>query len=299
MEDSWLNVCCRVREADVEQLEEIFERAGALAITSQGAEADSLVVDTLDGEHRLWSVCEVTGLFRLGSELDGLEREFALSGIHPLELHTETLHQENWHESWRDQFHAQQFGKRIWVCPTWEEPPLSADLVVRIDPGMAFGTGNHETTGLCMEWLATSDDVRGAKLLDYGCGSGILALAAARLGALEVAAVDIDEQAIEVARANAQLNQITAIRFGEPTSLGDTCFNVLVANILLEPLVDLVDKFHALVAPDGQIVLSGILREQVEPLLATYAPAFRIDTVRHLGEWALVAGRRRPCAIAK
>jgi ribosomal protein L11 methyltransferase len=292
MADSWLTVRCRVAETDVEKVEGVLELAGAAAITCQGSEADAAVFDTLDGEYPLWPVCEITGLFDLDTELGGLQDDLSACGIPPHHLQIETLHEENWHESWRDQFSAQQFGGRIWVCPTWTEPPVGEDFIVRIDPGMAFGTGNHETTALCLEWLATNDHVCGARVLDYGCGSGILALAAARLGASEVAAVDIDPQAINVACANAELNQIRDITFTQPGSVHDRCFDIIVANILLEPLTQLAETFTALIAPGGQIVLSGILREQVEPLLACYTAGFKIDTVQHLGDWALVAGRR-------
>ncbi len=291
MTDSWLSVRCIVREADAQRTEAILENSGSLAITVEGGQSDTLIVDTLDGENRLWPVCEITGLFDLGANVTDVEHRLCAAEINFSNFQVSTLQEKPWHESWRAQFNAQQYGGRLWVGPTWEEPPADQHRVVRIDPGMAFGTGNHETTALCLQWLANTRSVSGSNVLDYGCGSGILAMAAARLDASSVTAVDIDPQAIDVATANAALNNISNVEFGLPTSVGDQRFDIIIANILLEPLSELAQTFCELLRPGGQIVLSGILSNQVEQLLASYTSAFTIDTVRESGEWALVAGR--------
>ena len=273
-------------------VETCLEEAGAQSITCMAAASDLLIVDTLDGTRGLWPVCDVSGLFDPAPDLADLEARFSACAVIPLRAWSTTLRERNWHESWRDQFHPQLFAERLWVCPTWHKAPDGADLVVRIDPGMAFGTGSHATTALCLEWLAGSDLVAGTKVLDYGCGSGILAIAAAKLGAAEVTAVDIDPAALRVCRDNAKLNGLTEIVIMEPESLGQQRFDVVVANILLEPLTELVARFNGLLNPGGNIVLSGILREQAARLLAAYACAFKMQTQREQGEWTLIAGVR-------
>ena len=170
------------------------------------------------------------------------------------------------------------------------KPPASAKFVVRIDPGMAFGTGRHATTAMCLEWLSASDALAGAKVLDYGCGSGILAIAAAKLGAAAVVAVDIDPSALCVCRDNVELNSLEQIVVADPAILGEQRFDLIVANILLNPLNALAGQFAALLAPGGRIVLSGILRAQAGRLLAAYSSKFKIRTRRQLEEWALLAG---------
>ncbi len=273
-------------------VEGCLEEAGAQAITCRAAEGDPMIVDTLDGTRGLWPVCDVSGLFDPDLDLADLEGRFSANAVIPLRAWTTTLRERNWHESWRGQFNPQLFADRLWVCPTWRKVPHDADLVIRIDPGMAFGTGNHATTALCLEWLAGSNFVAGAKVLDYGCGSGILAIAAAKLGAAEVTAVDIDPAALRVCRDNVKLNGLSEILITEPATLGRRRFNVIVANILLEPLTELTARFGELIEPGGHIVLSGILREQAARLLAAYASAFKMQTQREQGEWALLAGVR-------
>jgi ribosomal protein L11 methyltransferase len=290
MTDSWLTYHCRVREADVAKVEDCFEQASALAISCTEGERDRLVFDLLDDTRPLWSVCEVAGLFDADANLDSLEKLFSNNAVIPLHARVTTLQDRNWHESYREQFQAQKFGNNLWVCPTWVAAPVGAEHVIRIDPGMAFGTGNHATTALCLDWLAGSDAVAGAKVLDYGCGSGILAIAAAKLGAAQVTAVDIDSAVLEVSQDNASLNGLANLIITDPATIGGRRYDVVVANILLEPLVALAPNFAQHLAPGGQIVLSGILRGQITGLLAAYAGEFKMPTQRQLGEWALVAG---------
>lgn len=291
MSEVWLTYHCRVRETDVAAVEACLEEAGAAALTCTAAEDALLVVDELDGEHPLWPVCDVSGLFEIDTDFAGLERSFSDSAVVPVQVWTTTLRDRNWQESWRDQFKPQRFGG-LWICPTWARAPAGPEPVVRIDPGMAFGTGNHATTAMCLDWLAESGVVAGATVLDYGCGSGILALAAAKLGAADVTAVDIDPAALVVCRDNVRLNAVADIKVLAPEALGTQRYDLVVANILLEPLALLAERFAALVVSGGSIVLSGILREQSERLLAAYAGPFKMQTQRQLGEWALLAGVR-------
>ena len=290
MTDSWLTYSCRVSEADVATVEACLEEAGTLSVSCVAGEHGRLVVDEVDGALPLWPVCEVSGLFAADAKLDGIEKVFSVYGVIPLQARITTLHDRNWHESWRDQFHPQRFGADLWICPTWIEPPKDAKLVVRIDPGMAFGTGNHATTALCLEWLSMSDVVAGAKVLDYGCGSGIIGLAATKLGATEVTAVDIDDAALRICQGNAILNGLPNTMIGDPAIINGRRYDVIVANILLEPLVQLADHLTQHLSPGGQIVLSGILVEQSATLLAAYSGKYKMQTPRQRWDWALLAG---------
>ena len=290
MTESWLTYRCHVREDDVATVEACLEEAGALSVSCTAAKPDRLVVDLVDGARPLWSVCEVSGLFGSDSTLNDIEKIFSERRVAPLQTTITALHNRNWHESWRDQFHPQLFGERLWVCPTWEDVPDAAALIVQIDPGMAFGTGNHATTALCLEWLSMSDAVKGARVLDYGCGSGILSIAAAKLGAVDVTAIDIDDSALEVCRENVSLNGLTNISIGDPATIDGNRYDLIVANILLEPLVQLADHFRQHLLPGGQIVLSGILSEQTPSLLAACAGKYNMQAPRQRGEWALLGG---------
>ncbi len=292
MTGAWLTYTCRVREPDVPGVEACLEEAGAQAISCQAAEDDRLVVDARDGSRPLWSVCEVSGLFEPDTDIAKLEWCFSLCAVVVLQAWAATLPDRNWYESWRQQVKPQLFGGRLWVCPTWHDPPAGTELVIRLDPGMAFGTGTHATTAMCLDWLVESSLVAGAKVLDYGCGSGILALAAAKLGAAEVTAVDIDPAARTVCLDNAALNASSDILVADPDAIAGRQYDLIVANILLEPLTGLAARFAGLLGPGGSIALSGVLQEQSECLLAAYSGQFKMETRRQFGEWALVAGVR-------
>jgi ribosomal protein L11 methyltransferase len=185
-----------------------------------------------------------------------------------------------------------QAGKNLWICPSWIAPPAPEAVNVILDPGLAFGTGDHPTTVLCLEWLA-EQNLQGQDLIDYGCGSGILSIAALKLGARAALGVDIDEQALEVSRRNAILNGVSD-RFQTflPAALpADAGADIVVANILARPLVELAPGIMARVRPGGWLALSGLLREQAETVRPHYARQFALE-VRHRGEWVLLAGRK-------
>jgi ribosomal protein L11 methyltransferase len=195
-------------------------------------------------------------------------------------------------DAWRSSAVAQCFGGRLWVLPRDSEP--REGIVLRLDPGLAFGTGGHPTTRLCLEWLA-SHDLSGQRLVDYGCGSGILGIAAALLGAAEVLAVDHDSQALLATQENARANavdpgRLRAVGPDEVPEHGD--YDVLVANILANPLLELASRFTDLIRPGGMIVLSGLLAGQASGVVAGY-PAFRFADPQADGDWVLLSGRKR------
>ncbi|MGE5713582.1 MAG: 50S ribosomal protein L11 methyltransferase [Betaproteobacteria bacterium] len=199
----------------------------------------------------------------------------------------------DWVRATQAQFPPTQVSDRLWIVPTWHDPPDPTAIAVRLDPGVAFGTGTHPTTQLCLAWL-DGHVMPGLSVLDYGCGSGILSIAAAKLGAGETFGVDVDDQALEAARANAAANHVTA-RYTGPDKLHAGSFDIVVANILSNPLKLLAPALLARVAPGGSLVLSGVLERQAEEVIATYRaadPALPLQVWRASEGWVCLAGRR-------
>jgi ribosomal protein L11 methyltransferase len=193
-----------------------------------------------------------------------------------------------------DNFHPMRFGQRLWIVPSWHSAPEPDAVNLLLDPGLAFGTGTHPTTALCLEWL-DGQDLTDCNVLDFGCGSGILAIAALLLGAKQAVGTDIDYQAIEASRDNAERNGIDASRFPLylPEQLPAEQADVLVANILAGPLVALAPQLISLVKPGGRLALSGILAEQGEEVAAAYAATFDLDPLCIRDGWVRISGRRR------
>ena len=198
---------------------------------------------------------------------------------------------EDWVRRTQSQFQPLQVGERLWVGPTWHQPPAGMAAVVRLDPGLAFGTGSHPSTRLVLAFLEA--EVRGGEsVLDYGCGSGILAIAAAKLGAVRVDGVDVDPEALDTAAANARANGVS-LRLALPGEPLRSEYDIVVANILAQPLIVLAPLLAARSAPGGRIALSGILAAQAPEVAAAYEPFFACTASRTLDGWALVEGRRR------
>lgn len=291
-EAAWSTLRLPARDTAVDALETLLESLGALAITIE-AEDDRPVFDTLDGaEPSLWVNCCVEALFPIDTDLDAVLGALAAAGHATLGARRALVADQDWQGAFRAHFQPLQFGD-LWVVPSWHPVPPTATRVLRLDPGMAFGTGTHPTTALCLEWLATDAPVHGARVLDYGCGSGILAIAATLLGAREVVAIDLDPQACTVTRENAARNGCPALQVGLPGELRAGTFDCVVANLLLQPVLALAEEFAARLAPGGRLGLSGLMHDQVARVLETYAPAFNMDPPRLRGEWALLTGTRR------
>jgi ribosomal protein L11 methyltransferase len=241
----------------------------------------------------LWDRALVTGLYPAGTEtervLDEIARRCGMAALPP---HRATpLPDRDWERAWMERFQPIPFGERLWVVPSWIEPPDPQATNIVIDPGLAFGTGTHATTSMCLEWLAAHSP-SGLEVIDYGCGSGILAIAAARLGAARVRAVDIDMRAIDVAADNAARNNVAEIvRCGPPSLADGEPADLVIANILARPLIELAGRISAIVRPAGTLLLTGITHAQRAEVAAAYAPAFRFDSVGR-GEWLLLAGAR-------
>lgn len=269
---------------------------------------DEPVLEPAPGEIRLWSSIVVIALFAIDDEPDRILHAFSASYGKALpECRFEQLPDSNWERSWMARFKAMQFGQHLWVCPSHVEPPEPAAVNLRLDPGLAFGTGTHATTALCLEWLAVAAEGRsdgantpdnmlsGKTLVDYGCGSGILAVAAGLLGAQPVIALDIDPQAIQATMENARRNGVSdLIETTETVSYAAGTIDIMVANILYAPLLDLAEEFAQALKPGATLVLSGLLEEQVDAVMLHYTQWFSFQQTRLLDGWAMLAAQRHP-----
>ena len=288
-------------EAHAEALADALIEAGALSVSVEDADADSPAEQALFGEPGLEPERQAWKRSRLTVLIDGdpgidtlLANACAAAGApRPQLLASSEVADTDWVRSTQAQFPPTQISPRLWVVPTWHEPPDPTAVNVRLDPGVAFGTGTHPTTRLCLAWL-DAELAAGSAVLDYGCGSGILAVAAALIGAGEVLGTDIDPQAVAAARLNAQANAARA-KFVLPAALPAGRFDVVVANILSNPLKVLAPALLARVAPGGALVLSGVLERQAQDVIAAYAqvdPAVPLTVWGTDEGWVCLAGRR-------
>ena len=291
---AWLQVHLTTGKVEAPQIEGLLEALGALSVTLADA-ADEPLLEPRPGDHPVWAETVVTGLFEAGTDPEGLRRAILSAAsersIHRLE--TEVLEDRAWERAWMDDFHPMGFGGRLWVCPSGSSAPDPEAATVYLDPGLAFGTGTHPTTRLCLEWLAESD-LKGKHLLDLGCGSGILAIAALKLGAATATAIDHDPQALQATSENAEKNGVLD-RLTITGSAGpqQAPADILVANILAGTLIDLEPRIRQWVRPGGWMALSGVLEEQGNAVEQTYSTHFMMKRPRRDGEWLLLSGQRR------
>jgi ribosomal protein L11 methyltransferase len=292
----WLQVGLYCDQDRAERWSELLEEAGARAVSLQDAE-DHPLYEPDPGRTPLWHRVRVVGLFEAGTEPKPLMQRLAraMGQAMPPPWSAEHLEDRDWERAWMERFAPMRFGTRLWVCPGWR-PVVDPEAVnIRLDPGLAFGTGTHPTTALCLEWL----DLHmrpGWEVVDYGCGSGILALAAAKLGARRVWAVDNDPQALLACRENAERNQVDhLIEVADPTSFSGrhtAPADLVLANILAGPLIDLAPRLTGLVRPGGQLLLSGILEAQTREVQDAYRREFRIQPASLAEGWVRLEGRR-------
>ncbi len=285
----FLQLTLTIGSADPAPFEDALLAAGAASITLEDA-GDDPVLEPAPGSTPLWPRVRVKALFDSAANPEALRASFP-------EATFEHIADRAWEREWLKDFRPMRFGRRLWVCPGGQRPQLDeavdAPCLIELDPGLAFGTGTHPTTALCLEWLDNAS-LPGKFVVDYGCGSGVLAIAALKLGAAAALAVDIDPQALIATRENAARNQVaerlTVIGAGEAsTRLAD----ILLANILAEPLLELAPSFAERVAPGGCVVLSGILRSQAGPVATRCAAWFDMRPATPRDDWALLYGVRR------
>ena len=287
---AWLQISVEIAGDRVEEVSEAFNAIGALSVTVLDA-GDEPLLEPAPGETPLWSDTRVVALFDVAQDAATLKQQLqAVLGAPPPDLLVEPLADRDWSNTWRDTFGAMQFGRRLWVCPVGELPPDPAAIVVHMDPGMAFGTGTHATTALCLEWLDAHPPVH-QSVIDYGCGSGILAVAAHKLGAAHVTTVDIDPQALLATQENARRNGCD-IEVLHPEALGTRSADLVIANILANPLIELAADISSRVHAGGQLVLTGILAEQAEAVMTAYRDWFEFAEPIYREEWVLLEGMK-------
>ena len=294
----WLTVTVEVDAAAAERLDSALFEAGALAVEVTDAAAGTPQEQAHYGEADTpelarWAMSRVAALFPADAIPAAVVADaLRAAGISPhTPYRASVVDDRDWVRASRDQYQPVQISSRLWIVPSWHTPPDPRAVNVLLDPGMAFGTGTHASTRLCLRWIDAR--IRGGEtVIDFGCGSGILAIAALKLGAAGARGVDIDAQALLAAGRNAMQNQVAA-RFVAAASAGDEPAQLVVANILANPLIVLAPLLAGLTLKEGRIALSGILLEQAEDVCAAYAPWFALDAVESEEGWALVSGVRR------
>jgi ribosomal protein L11 methyltransferase len=272
--------------------EEAASRVGASSVTFVDAKDDP-VLEPLPGEFRLWPTTRMHALFADVDEPQGRVRALAAAlQIPPDRILAEWVEDRVWEREWLRDFHAMRFGRRLWVCPRHDAVTEPDAVIVRMDPGLAFGTGTHPTTALCLEWL-DSHVVEGQRVIDFGCGSGVLAVAAVKLGAREAHCFDIDPQALTATRENAAANDVQSrVTICETAAALPQGVDVLVANILSGPLCELAPTFGSLVRAGGSIVLAGLLEAQVADVTRACDAWFDIQPFEIRDGWAGLSGKR-------
>ena len=289
---AWQRVTVVVSGGEAEALTEALEEAGALSTEIADADAGTPGEHAVFGEPgaagALWPRARVSALFAMDADLDGALKA---SGVAVAAASIDRVEDADWVTLTQRQFEPIRAGERLWIVPTWHEPPEPGAVNITLDPGAAFGTGSHPTTRLCLAWLERN--VRaGDTVLDYGCGSGILAIAALRLGAAEAFGVDVDPLALQAAQYNASRNGVRVGIFDARAPLPRTA-RITVANILANPLRMLAPLLAAHTRPGGAIALSGILAEQRDEVIAAYEPWAALEAVAGDSGWVLLAGVRK------
>lgn len=288
----WRQLAATVAESLAEDVSDWFMAQGALSVSMDDA-GDQPLFEPPPGETPLWNLTKVTGLFEEEAVTDGLESKARrVFGDQIVGWSESVLDDQVWERAWMEHFQPMQFGKRLWICPSGFEPPEPSAVNILLDPGLAFGTGTHPTTALCLRWL-DSLEWNGETLLDFGCGSGILAVAALRLGASEAIGIDIDPQALTATRDNALKNGVEdRLRCLEASASESQICDVVVANILAGPLVELSSRILGHLKPGGRLALSGILEDQAASVRSAYASIVAFEPDEVLDGWVILKGTR-------
>ncbi len=277
----------------VDELTDFLFEIGAISITFADA-GDTPIFEPSAHSDVIWESNYVTALFDETTDSESILVTLAQHYPHCLaDCQLEQLIEQAWERACLDQFEAMRFGNHLWICPSWATPPDPTAVNIILDPGLAFGTGTHPTTALCLEWLDAHPPLN-QTVIDYGSGSGILGIASAKLGARAVWAVDNHEQALISTKENAKRNHISAtqLEIVSPADLPQITADLLVANILALPLIELAPTLVTYVKVGGYIVLSGILSEQQQMIIDTYSPFMSIESIKQSEEWVRIVGIR-------
>ena len=282
----WIQIAFTTTQELAAQLSDILSECGAASVTFEDA-ADDPILEPGVGETPLWKTTIVTALFDAKVDTQQILQQ-AKSAIAPQSLpehRISPLEDKVWEREWMKDFHAMRFGRRTWICPSWETPPDKEAVNILLDPGLAFGTGTHATTALCLEWL--DENVSGGEtIVDFGCGSGVLAIGALMHGAAQAYAIDNDPQALQATRDNAEKNQVLDRLKIVPAdkSLAINA-DIVIANILAKPLTELAATIAGYTGVNGMAVLSGILPDQQQTVIDAYTPWFRVKHIAIRDQW--------------
>jgi len=291
---SWKQISLEVKKSEIDLISEVLMGLGSLSITYSDA-FDDAIYEPPVGQTPLWNSVKVNALF--SSEVNQKSIEASILEIcNIVVIETLELQDRVWEDECKKDFPSMRFGKKLWVCPSWDtETKLSNDsLVINMDPGLAFGTGTHQTTSLCLEYL-DSNPPKNLRVIDFGCGTGVLAIAAAKLGAKSVIAIDNDPQAVLSSKENVAKNNCENIisTIHSIDQEGSNQYDLLIANILANPLVELEPLFSELVYSNGMLLLSGILKEQVDRVVNCYSVNFSNIEVVNKDEWFRISAKRK------
>lgn len=291
---AWVQIRINSTKENAEIISDELMELGCPSVTFVDAK-DTPIYEPKLGEVTLWADTTVIGLFDASVDMQAITEHLAQMPIlqENFVCKVEQLEDKDWEREWMDNFHPIQFGERLWICPSWRDIPDPSAVNVLLDPGLAFGTGTHNTTALCLRWL-DSLDLSGKTVVDFGCGSGILGIAALKLGAKRVIGIDIDPQALEASRDNAERNGVAdQLEVYLPEDQPEFEADILVANILAQPLRELHQVILGLLKSGGEFALSGILEEQVTSVEDIYRQYAELETSQQDGEWMRVAGKTR------
>lgn len=297
---SWIQLRALISPSQAEAMEESLMAAGACSVTYEDAK-DQPVLEPELGTTPLWDATIITGLFTADEDMQQVQTVASNVFKHLTqqklpEYRVEILENQDWTRTWMEHFKPMQFGSRLWVCPSWQEAPDANAVNLLLDPGLAFGTGTHPTTALCLKWLdGQGETLANKSVIDYGCGSGILGIAALLLGASRVVGVDNDPQALLASKDNLLRNKLASTQLETylPEDLPKMQADILLANILAQPLHELKDRLAQLTKAGGKIVLSGILEDQAEDLCTHYKNLFVMDKVVIVDGWARLTGTKK------
>lgn len=294
---SWIQIILQADAEETEAIEQALLNLGALAITLSD-NGDHPLFEPPPGELPLWDDTRIVGLFDKNCDLSEIEsqlhKQWRILSSKPLTLRSEIVEDKDWESEWKHHFKPMHFGNRLWICPSWSEAPRPDQINLKLDPGLAFGTGTHPTTALCLQWLDHNNKTF-TRVMDFGCGSGVLGIAAKLLGHKQIVAIDNDPQALLASAENARINQVSAdINILSPAQLEILRqhqaqeVDLLMANILANPLIELAPLFADLTTRGGDLVLSGILSSQINGVKNAYENDFRDISVTERDDWCLI-----------
>ncbi|CAM4226282.1 50S ribosomal protein L11 methyltransferase [Pseudoalteromonas byunsanensis] len=289
---AWIQIRIHANKETADQLSDLLLDVGCPSVTFMDG-SNNPVYEPKPGEIILWPDTIVIGLFDAAHDMDEVVDYLKQNSSQPLTYKIEQLEDKDWEREWMDNFHPIKFGERLWICPSWRDIPDPDAVNVLLDPGLAFGTGTHATTALCLKWLE-SQDLTGKTVVDFGCGSGILGIAAIKLGAERVIGIDIDPQALAASLDNAQRNGVAGqLEVYLPEDQPEFSADIVVANILAQPLRELHEIILAFLKPHGKIAMSGILEEQAQSVAKVYEKYIDLEAIAQEGEWTRVSGSKR------